>query len=89
MYDTLLAVETSENESRKIIVTNEPWDDEPIDDLDQIKALSGSTLKWTSNKDMPFIMNSCLPIKSEVLYFKYRFRREYSLRSSLAHGRRT
>ena len=41
MYDTLLAVETSENESRKIIVTNEPWDDEPIDDLDQIKALSG------------------------------------------------
>lgn len=41
MYDALLAVETSENESRKIIVTNESWDDEPIDDLDQIKALSG------------------------------------------------
>ncbi|MGE7823125.1 hypothetical protein [Paenibacillus sp. NPDC093718] len=41
MYDTLLAVETPENESRRIIVTNEPWDDEPIDDLDQIKALSG------------------------------------------------
>lgn len=41
IYDTLVAAETSEPESKKILVTNEPWDDEPIDDLDQIKALSG------------------------------------------------
>lgn len=41
IYDTLVAVETSEPESKKIIVTNEPWDDKPIEDLEQVKALSG------------------------------------------------
>lgn len=37
----LLAAETREPGSKKILITNEPWDDKPIDDLDRIKALSG------------------------------------------------
>jgi len=41
LSDTLLAVETTENESSKIIVTNEPIDEEPVADLEQLKALSG------------------------------------------------
>ncbi|MGY5344669.1 hypothetical protein ACXFAU_19670 [Paenibacillus glucanolyticus] len=41
MYDTLLAVETLEPHSKKILVTNEPWEDKLIDNLDQIKASSG------------------------------------------------
>ncbi|KOP67524.1 hypothetical protein AMS62_21475 [Bacillus sp. FJAT-18019] len=41
LSDTLLAVETTESESSKIIVTNEPMDEEPVADLEQLKALSG------------------------------------------------
>ncbi|KOR90115.1 hypothetical protein [Paenibacillus solani] len=41
IYDTILAVETSENESSTIVVTNEPMDEEPVADLERLKALSG------------------------------------------------
>lgn len=41
LSDTLLAVETPDSDSSKIIVTNEPMDEEPVTDLEQLKALSG------------------------------------------------